>query len=540
MGAFGANRRLRRERNRIKSNAYANRAAVEGTENLAYEFAQENTMGGVNSFKDGGQVKKPVYMSSPYDLMGGGQEIATDTKEVGYNPQTGEIKINPKYGKEGSDLIHRIAQPGEYWFGKLVNPETGNTFKEDARSIIKKGEVKGARAKFQDKHTAEINKEFVLEQLDVLADAQNRVHQEQNTKPKVKRSVLAGANGMQVPAYDTGSPNKWKIKGPITDFDYWDEETGDYKPIWRSMVETIDDELVKEFMEGKYGSMSDFKTANPNYKPTADEVKKWMLDGVYGDWHKPFAKYVDAKRNELLTGKLSLPTSPDFSEMKKSTNTGQKLNYIVDPDSHFTSRGFLSHGREKNPKNKDYSWIGDWGDALAQIGTLFPQIFAEPDKERAYHNPSWNASRNALSSTINNDEIIKQALLEQGKQRSISNYNLARTSANTGRNLGAMTQTAVNAANAIVDARIRQKLANDQALQAYSDMMNDYGKQYQAEEVRVSNDNDANIASTYMTNMQGIKDAYTRTYGKIKNVKQEKQQQELYDVLKKTFGAYYA
>ena len=164
-------------------------------------------------------------------------------------------------------------------------------------------------------------------------------------------------------------------------------------------------------MDGKYGSMSDFKAANPNYEPTADEVKKWMLDGVYGDWHKPFANYVDTKRNELLTGKLSLPTSPDFSEMKKSTNTDQNLNYIVDPDSHFTSRGFLSHGREKNPKNKDSSWIGDWGDALAQIGTLFPQIFAEPDKERAYHNPSWNASRNALSSTINNDEIVNQALL---------------------------------------------------------------------------------------------------------------------------------
>lgn len=540
MGAFGANSRLRRERNRIKSNAYANRAAVEGTENLAYEFAQENTMGGVNSFKDGGQVKKPVYMSSPYDLMGGGQEIATDTKEVGYNPQTGEIKINPKYGKEGSDLIHRIGKPGEYWFGKLINPATGNKFKEDARGIVKEFHVGGNRAKLQDPFTANKNYENMLKKMGALAVAQDEQQKIKGIKPKVKNSVLAGTNGMQVPSYKDGTPNKWKIKGPITDFDYWDEETGDYKPIWRSMVETIDDELVKEFMDGKYGSMSDFKAANPNYEPTADEVKKWMLDGVYGDWHKPFANYVDTKRNELLTGKLSLPTSPDFSEMKKSTNTDQNLNYIVDPDSHFTSRGFLSHGREKNPKNKDYSWIGDWGDALAQIGTLFPQIFAEPDKERAYHNPSWNASRNALSSTINNDEIVNQALLEQGKQRSISNYNLARTSANTGRNLGAMTQTAVNAANAIVDARIRQKLANDQALQAYSDMMNDYGKQYQAEEVRVSNDNDANIASTYMTKMQGIKDAYTRTYGKIKNVKQEKQQQELYDVLKKTFGAYYA
>lgn len=538
MGAFGANRRLRRERNRIKSNAYANRAAVEGTENLAYEFAQENTMGGVNSFKDGGQVKKPVYMSSPYDLMGGGQEIATDTKEVGYNPQTGEIKINPKYGKEGSDLIHRIAQPGEYWFGKLVNPETGNTFKEDARSIIKKGEVKGTRAKFQDKHTAEINKEFVLEQLDVLADAQNRVHQEQNTKPKVKRSVLAGANGMQVPAYDNGL-TPYSYNTDITQFKYWDKEKNDYTEEYKKWVNSLTQQDVDDIVSGRYGDMTTYLAANPDFKMDVATARRLMTDKKYGDWHKFSQNYVDTKRTEEQSKPVS-NTKSSKVPFSYSSDFSSPLEYIVDPDSHFTSRGFLSHGREKNPKNKDYSWIGDWGDALAQIGTLFPQIFAEPDKERAYHNPSWNASRNALSSTINNDEIIKQALLEQSKQRSISNYNLARTSANTGRNLGAMTQTAVNAANAIVDARIRQKLANDQALQAYSDMMNDYGKQYQAEEVRVSNDNDANIASTYMTNMQGIKDAYTRTYGKIKNVKEEKQQQELYDVLKKTFGAYYA
>lgn len=515
MGAFGANRRLRRERNRIKSNAYANRAAVEGTENLAYEFAQENTMGGVNSFKDGGQVKKPVYMSSPYDLMGGGQEIATDTKEVGYNPQTGEIKINPKYGKEGSDLIHRIAQPGEYWFGKLVNPETGNTFKEDARSIIKKGEVKGARAKFQDKRTAEINNNNRLEQLDVLADAQNRVHQEQNTKPKVKRSVLAGANGMQVPAYDTGSPNKWKIKGPITDFDYWDEETGDYKPIWRSMVETIDDELVKEFMEGKYGSMSDFKTANPNYKPTADEVKKWMLDGVYGDWHKPFAKYVDAKRNELLTGKLSLPTSPDFSEMKKPTNTDQNLNYIVDPDSHFTSRGFLSHRREKNPKNKDYSRIGDLASTAGQLATAMFGYGAKPEIEDGVYNPHHRTIMNTMRDR--RARLVEGAMTDNARERAMGNYNLTRTGANTGRNLAAMTQNAVNAADAIAKVRLQEDNVNNQYRGEEAEMLNNLGQQWVNATNLARTNNAQNRAAALMTNDAARKSIHNILAGSTKS-----------------------
>lgn len=546
MGAFGANSRLRRERRRIKSNAYANRAAVEGTENLAYEFAQENTMGGVNSFKDGGQVKKPVYMSSPYDLMGGGQEIATDTKEVGYDRRTGEVKINPAYGKEGSDLIHRIGKPGEYWFGKLINPATGNKFKEDAKNIVKHYHVGGNSAKLQDSRTANENHKNMILDMDELAEAQRRQQEAQNTKPKVKRSVLAGANGMQVPAYDNGL-TPYSYNTDITQFKYWDKEKNDYTEEYKKWVNSLTQQDVDDIVAGRYGDMTTYLTANPNFKMDVATARRLMTDKKYGDWHKFSQNYVDTKVAEKkpgvtledIAGLYPNVTPWDKDALSKALSE-INLDAVIPADIKPYDGDRNKDWNKLLRKGKWLDAIGDWGDALAQIGTLFPQIFAEPDKERTYHNPSWNASRNALSSTINNDEIIKQALLEQGKQRSISNYNLARTSANTGRNLGAMTQTAVNAANAVVDARIRQKLANDQALQAYSDMMNDYGKQYQAEEVRVSNDNDANVASTYMTNMQGIKDAYTRTYGKIKNVKQEKQQQELYDVLKKTFGAYYA
>lgn len=545
IGAFG-NRGLRREQRRIKQNAYANRAAVEGTENLAYEFAQENTMGGVNSFKDGGQVKQPVYMSSPYDFMGGGQEIATDTKEVGYDRRTGEVKINPAYGKEGSDLIHRIGKPGEYWFGKLINPATGNKFKEDAKAIVDKYHVGGNRAKLQDARTANENHKNMMLDMDMLAEAQRKQQAAQNTKPKVKRSVLAGANGMQVPAYDNGL-TPYSYNTDITQFKYWDKEKNDYTEEYKEWVNNLTQQDVDDIVAGKYGDMQTYLKANPNFKMDVATARRLMTDKKYGDWHKFSQNYVDAKVTEKkpgvtledIAGLYPNVTPWDEDALSKALSE-VNLDAVIPADIKPYDGDRTKDWNKLLRKEKWSDAIGDWGDALAQIGTLLPQIFAKPDKEKAYHNPSWNPSRNALLSTINNDEIVNQALLEQGKQRSISNYNLARTSANTGRNLGAMTQTAVNAANAIVDARIKQKLANDQALQAYSDMMNDYGKQYQAEEVRVSEANAANVASAYMTKMQGIKDAYTRMYGKRKNVKQEEQQQELYDVWKKTFGAYYA
>ena len=249
-------------------------------------------------------------MSSPYDLMGGGQEIATDTKEVGYNPQTGEIKINPKYGKEGSDLIHRIAQPGEYWFGKLVNPETGNTFKEDARSIIKKGEVKGTRAKFQDKRTAKINNENVLEQLDVLADAQNRVHQEQNTKPKIKNSILAAKNGVKVPGCDTGL-TPYSYNTDITQFKYWDKENNDYTEEYKKWVNSLTQQDVDDIVGGKYGDMSTYLKANPNFKMNVDTARRLMTDKKYGDWHKFSQNYVDTKVAENQNLELAARNLPN-------------------------------------------------------------------------------------------------------------------------------------------------------------------------------------------------------------------------------------
>lgn len=608
MGIFGASR-LRRERDRIKSNAYANRAAVAGTENLAYEFAQKNTMGGVNSFKDGGQVKQPVYMSSPYDFMGGGQEIATDTKEVGYNPQTGEIKINPKYGKEGSDLIYRIAQPGEYWFGKLVNPETGNTFKEDARSIIKKGEVKGTRAKFQDKGTAKINNEFVLEQLDGLAFAQDRVHQEQNKKPKVKRSVLAGTDGMQVPAQDNNlSPEEaekrrqeienyfksigqniygWFDKSGRWMWDHFifnpnakqyvnanqfvSELGSKFSDNFQKDLDALRNGPTQQIVEDRLGRKhivpSSIVSENKNAKSIGTKstnsqqrtLTEQQINETFGSRDKALGRYdlpiiggyhsfddlglfngygptsytqvevpVDETQMPIVAANVKANTKPTLTEEELTANKKvaerPKVKALTEAQHNMVLNGlqqglktpdlYIPTGisneplkkmnvaplqtKESEKAPKDYSWIEDFASTAGQLATTMFGYGAEPEIEKFYRNPSWDASKNALLSTINNDEIVKQALLEQDKQRSISNYNLARTSANTGRNLGAMTQTAVNSANAVVNARIRQKLANDQALQAYSDMMHAYGKEHQAEEVRVSEANSGNRASALM------------------------------------------
>lgn len=587
MGAFGGNNKLKRERRRIKSNAYSNRMAVEGTENLAYEFAEENTMGGVNSFKDGGQVKQPVYMSSPYDFMGGGQEIATDTKEVGYNPQTGEIKINPKYGKEGSDLIHRIAQPGEYWFGKLVNPETGNTFKEDARSIIKKSEVKGTRAKFQDKRTAEINNNNRLEQLDALADIQNRVHQEQNTKPKVKRSVLAGANGMQVPAYDNGlSPEeaekrrqeienyfksigqnvygwfdksgKWmwdhfifnpNAKQYVNAHQFFSELGSTFSDNFQKDLDALRNGPTQQIVEDRLGRkhivpssvVSENKDAKSIGTKSTNSQQRTLteqqINETFGSRDKALGRYdlpiigsyhsfddfglfngygpisgtsvevpIEETQAPIVAANVKANTKPTITEEELAANkkaaerpevkmlTEAQHNMILNglqqglktPDLHIPTRinneplkkmNIASPQTEELEKTpKDYSWIGDLAGTAGQLAAAMFGYGAKPEIEDGVYNPYHRTIMNTMRDR--RARLVEGAMADNARERAMSNYNLTRTGANTGRNLAAMTQSAVNAADAIAKVRLQEDNVNNQYRGEEAEMLNNLGQQW--------------------------------------------------------------
>ena len=627
MGAFGANRRLRRERNRIKSNAYANRAAVEGTENLAYEFAQENTMGGVNSFKDGGQVKKPVYMSSPYDLMGGGQEIATDTKEVGYNPQTGEIKINPKYGKEGSDLIHRIAQPGEYWFGKLVNPETGNTFKEDARSIIKKGEVKGARAKFQDKRTAEINNNNRLEQLDVLADAQNRVHQEQNTKPKVKRSVLAGANGMQVPAYEDGlSPEeaekrrqeienyfksigqniygwfdksgKWlwnhftlnpNAKQYVNANQFVSELGSTFSENFQKDLDALRNGPTQQIVEDRLGRKhivpSSIVSENKDTKPIGTKstnsqqrtLTEQQINETFGSRDKALGRYdlpiiggyhsfdnlglfngygpmfdtslevpvdetqmpivaANVKANTKPTSPVSTTSAIPAAEGSKAAMRDFYLNTYdianTRPDFEILSSEYptplkkvgdirvdyeerMKRQQEPEKAPKDYSWIGDLAGTIGQLAAVIPGLGAKPEIEDTVYNPYHRTIMDSMRNR--RARLVEGAMADNARERAMGNYSLTRTGANTGRNLAAMTQSAVNAADAIAKVRLQEDNANNQYRGEEAEMLNNLGQQWVNATNLARTNNAQNRAAALMTNDAARKSIHNILAGSTKS-----------------------
>jgi len=55
-GLFGGNGRLKRERSRIKQNAYANKDAVAGTSNLQTDFNEDNDNLSTNTFNYGGML----------------------------------------------------------------------------------------------------------------------------------------------------------------------------------------------------------------------------------------------------------------------------------------------------------------------------------------------------------------------------------------------------------------------------------------------------------------------------------------------------
>ena len=198
MWAFGGNNKLKRERRRIKQNAYSNMAAVAGTENLAYEFAQENTMGGVNSFKDGG-------------MMGNKQLAFTDRGEVMLHPD-GTVTQNPDAGTHGADQYLSALEPGTAVLGNKINPRTGNKFKEDGDAVTRKYKTRKSLQNIQFADSKMLNDRNMEAELQRLADEQQAVLDKEGNKKKFKKlngsEVIAAKDGVMIPAYEGGFNSK--------------------------------------------------------------------------------------------------------------------------------------------------------------------------------------------------------------------------------------------------------------------------------------------------------------------------------------------
>lgn len=183
--------------------------------------------------------------------------------------------------------------------------------------------------------------------------------------------------------------------------------------------------------------------AAPNYN---------FVDAPMLDIEEPVIGFNDAYTQPLEAPKKPVAAKPDLSPI---SNTA---------------------GNKKGPKDKagniDYS--PDW---LSLAPTVYNalQSLRNPEYEQTVLNPYTGAITNTMARRRMN---IEPARLANSRSRAISNYNLANINANTGANLAARTQAAVDEYAANANMYATKQNADNSYLGEYANTLNNLGQQF--------------------------------------------------------------
>lgn len=192
----------------------------------------------------------------------------------------------------------------------------------------------------------------------------------------------------------------------------------------------------------KTPSTSSTKTV-PNYN---------FVDAPMLDIEEPVIGFNDAYTQSLEAPKKPVAAKPDLSPISNTV------------------------GNKKSPKDKagviDYS--PDW---LSLAPTVYNalQSLRNPEYEQTVLNPYTGAITNTMARRRMN---IEPAKLANSRSKAISNYNLANINANTGSNLAARTQAAVDEYAANANMYATKQNADNAYLGEYANTLNNLGQQF--------------------------------------------------------------
>lgn len=444
------NGKLRRERRRIKTNAYGNRAAVQGTYYLQAEALKDLEGMNTNTFALGGSTNSLAYV---------------DDGELLRTPD-GQISKVPERGKPTDSNLVNIPDGTRILSDSLKVPGTNKTFAQIGEKMIKNKKSKNKDIFAQNAAKLnQLNNEQIYNQLFQL---QEQVKAAKGIKPKSKQLIPAADKGLQTYGYNKD----------LSAFKYWDSKANNYTKEYLDWVNSITESDVKDIYNGKYGDMSTYLGRNRGYIPTVEEARRLMTDHKYGDWHKIGQALVDSKvagasalanpsRPDLLTGPI---TDKPISPAKIASSTSQlptKLEPIPVDYSRYVPKG-KSRG--------NFDWAGLVG-SLSVLPGIISDLSAKPEHFDANYNPYATAISNTMRRRRYDVEPELEAIR---RNRAVSNYNANQFNTNTGANLAYRLQSAVNADRATAQALTKASNINNQYAGEYANMMNDLGKQWVA------------------------------------------------------------
>lgn len=193
-------------------------------------------------------------------------------------------------------------------------------------------------------------------------------------------------------------------------------------------------------------------TKTPSTRSTKAAPNYNFVDAPMLDIEEPVIGFNDAYTQPLEAPKKSIAAKPDLSPISNTV------------------------GNKKSPKDKagviDYS--PDW---LSLAPTVYNalQSLRNPEYEQTVLNPYTGAITNTMARRRMN---IEPARLANSRSRAISNYNLANINANTGSNLAARTQAAVDEYAANANMYATKQNADNAYLGVYANTLNNLGQQF--------------------------------------------------------------
>lgn len=341
---------------------------------------------------------------------------------------------------------------------KIKRPGTNKTFAQEGKKLTRMTKPSKGKDIFAD-NTNMLNKRNANFAYDNLLSEQEEVKAKKGIKPKKKG----------IPAYEKGyslrRPNiytealdealhyvpvetpknaktrtKDKLSKPIDPVSV-DTPVVPTKPVSPTpAVNTT--KSVPSKSTTKTPSTSSTKTV-PNYN---------FVDAPMLDIEEPVIGFNDAYTQSLETPKKPIAAKPDLSPISNTV------------------------GNKKSPKDKagviDYS--PDW---LSLAPTVYNalQSLRNPEYEQTVLNPYTGAITNTMARRRMN---IEPARLANSRSRAISNYNLANINANTGSNLAARTQAAVDEYAANANMYATKQNADNAYLGEYANTLNNLGQQF--------------------------------------------------------------
>lgn len=193
-------------------------------------------------------------------------------------------------------------------------------------------------------------------------------------------------------------------------------------------------------------------TKTPSTRSTKAAPNYNFVDAPMLDIEEPVIGFNDAYTQPLEVPKKPIAARPDLAPISNTV------------------------GNKKSPKDKagiiDYS--PDW---LSLAPTVYNalQSLRNPEYEQTVLNPYIGAITNTMARRRMN---IEPARLANSRSRAISNYNLANINANTGANLAARTQAAVDEYAANANMYATKQNADNAYLGEYANTLNNLGQQF--------------------------------------------------------------